>query len=187
MYFGLVSKMIKNNVNFKIHFISPLTIYVINEGWTNKNYIYKYQQQKRVSDDMSQFDQYLFRYVISGLMDYILLLVVSRDSSKENKFQIKWIRIFVLSISYWFPFLLVNRLLSEDKVKELYYKKEREFLDRELRKFEQDLHQSRPKFHGPYTCSRKTLANSDNEEFWKTSQKPFKVNIIILIEKLQKI
>lgn len=40
-------------------------------------------------------------------------------------------------------------------------------MERELRKFEQDLDKYRPKCCGPYVCSRKTMASSSDEDFWK--------------------
>lgn len=51
-------------------------------------------------------------------------------------------------------------------MKELQSKKEQAFMERELRKFEQNLQKSRPKFYGP--CSRKNLASSNDENFWRT-------------------
>lgn len=54
-------------------------------------------------------------------------------------------------------------------MRELQLKKEQAFMERELRKFEQDLQKSRPKFYGP--CSRKTIASSNDENFWRTSSR----------------
>jgi len=54
-------------------------------------------------------------------------------------------------------------------MKELQLKKEQAFIQRELHKFEQNLQKSRPKFCGP--CSRKNIASSNDENFWKTSNK----------------
>jgi len=53
-------------------------------------------------------------------------------------------------------------------MKELQMKREQAFIQRELRKFEQNLQKSRPKFCG--LCSRKNIASSD-ENFWKTSSR----------------
>lgn len=52
---------------------------------------------------------------------------------------------------------------------ELQLKREQAFIERELRKFEQDLQKSRPKFCG--LCSRKNIASSDDENFWRTSSR----------------
>ncbi|XP_012062871.1 PREDICTED: trichohyalin [Atta cephalotes] len=62
-----------------------------------------------------------------------------------------------------------RRLLTQEKMKELQMKREQAFIQRELRKFEQDLQKSRPKFCG--LCSRKNIASSDDENFWKTSSR----------------
>ncbi|KAG5318037.1 CC191 protein, partial [Pseudoatta argentina] len=62
-----------------------------------------------------------------------------------------------------------RRLLMQEKMKELQTKREQAFIQRELRKFEQDLQKSRPKFCG--LCSRKNIASSDDENFWKTSSR----------------
>ncbi|KAL6438328.1 hypothetical protein ACFW04_004471 [Cataglyphis niger] len=61
-----------------------------------------------------------------------------------------------------------RKLLTEEKMKELKLKKEQIFIERELHKFEQNLQKSRPKFCGP--CSRKTIASSNDENFWRTSR-----------------
>ncbi|KAG5308863.1 CC191 protein, partial [Acromyrmex insinuator] len=62
-----------------------------------------------------------------------------------------------------------RRLLMQEKMKELQTKREQAFIQRELRKFEQDLQKSRPKFCG--LCSRKNIASSDDQNFWKTSSR----------------
>ncbi|KYN07960.1 hypothetical protein ALC62_01065 [Cyphomyrmex costatus] len=62
-----------------------------------------------------------------------------------------------------------KRLLTQEKMKELQVKREQAFIQRELRKFEQDLQKSRPKFCG--LCSRKNIASSDDENFWRTSSR----------------
>ncbi|KMQ97320.1 coiled-coil domain-containing protein [Lasius niger] len=62
-----------------------------------------------------------------------------------------------------------RKLLTEEEMRELQLKKEQAFMERELRKFEQDLQKSRPKFYGP--CSRKTIASSNDENFWRTSSR----------------
>lgn len=56
-------------------------------------------------------------------------------------------------------------------MRELQLKREQTFIEKELRKFEQDLQRSRPEFCGSYTCSRKNIVSSDDEEFWKISNK----------------
>ncbi|XP_011702108.1 PREDICTED: trichohyalin [Wasmannia auropunctata] len=62
-----------------------------------------------------------------------------------------------------------RRLLTQEETRELQAKREQAFIQRELRKFEQDLQKSRPKFCG--LCSRKNIASSDDENFWRTSSK----------------
>lgn len=54
-------------------------------------------------------------------------------------------------------------------MKELQVKREQTFIQRELHKFEQDLQKTHPKFCG--LCSRKNIASSDDENFWRTSSK----------------
>jgi hypothetical protein len=54
-------------------------------------------------------------------------------------------------------------------MKELQLKREEAIVEKELRKFEQDLQKSRPKFCKPY--SRKNIASSDDENFWSTSSR----------------
>lgn len=39
-------------------------------------------------------------------------------------------------------------------------------LESELKRFQSNLRKNRPKFRGPYTCSRKMLASSNDDEFW---------------------
>lgn len=51
----------------------------------------------------------------------------------------------------------------------LQLKREQAFIERELRKFEQNLQKSYPKFCG--LCSRKNIASSDDENFWRTSSR----------------
>ncbi|XP_011866590.1 PREDICTED: trichohyalin [Vollenhovia emeryi] len=62
-----------------------------------------------------------------------------------------------------------GRLLAQEETRELQLKREQTFIERELRKFEQDLQKSRPKFCG--LCSRKNIASSDDENFWRTSSR----------------
>ncbi|XP_070150647.1 coiled-coil domain-containing protein 191 [Polyergus mexicanus] len=62
-----------------------------------------------------------------------------------------------------------RKLLTEEEMKELKLKKEQTFIERELRKFEENLQKSRPKFCEP--CSRKTIASSNDENFWRTSSR----------------
>ncbi|KAG7213417.1 hypothetical protein KM043_002702 [Ampulex compressa] len=64
-----------------------------------------------------------------------------------------------------------RRLMTHEQTKELHLKREQENLEKELRKFEKELNRSRPKFHGPYTCSKRNLVSSDNEDFWRTSSR----------------
>ncbi|XP_029680501.1 trichohyalin [Formica exsecta] len=68
-----------------------------------------------------------------------------------------------------------RKLLTEEEMKELKLKKEQAFIERELHKFEQNLQKSRPKFCGP--CSRKTIASSNDENFWRTSSRAERVLI----------
>ncbi|KAM0735710.1 Coiled-coil domain-containing protein 191 [Formica fusca] len=68
-----------------------------------------------------------------------------------------------------------RKLLTEEEMKELKLKKEQAFIERELHKFEQNLQKSRPKFCGP--CSRKTIASSNDENFWRTSSRVERVLI----------
>jgi len=63
----------------------------------------------------------------------------------------------------------IYRLLTQEKTKELQIKKEQVFIEKELRKFEQDLQKSRPKFCG--LCNKKSIPNSDDENFWRTSSR----------------
>lgn len=49
-------------------------------------------------------------------------------------------------------------------------KKEQAFIERELRRFEQDLEKSRPKFFRK-SCSKKSMASSDDENFWGTTSR----------------
>ncbi|XP_015591593.1 trichohyalin [Cephus cinctus] len=60
-----------------------------------------------------------------------------------------------------------KRLLLDEESEVLFRKKEQELLEAELRKFQQQLCKSRPKFHTTYSCTRKALANSDNDNFWR--------------------
>ncbi|XP_026824401.1 trichohyalin [Ooceraea biroi] len=62
-----------------------------------------------------------------------------------------------------------KKLLTQEEMRELQLKREEAIVERELRKFEQDLQKSRPKFCEP--CSRKNIANSDDENFWRTSSR----------------
>ncbi|XP_076239543.1 uncharacterized protein LOC143182443 [Calliopsis andreniformis] len=64
-----------------------------------------------------------------------------------------------------------RRLLSQEEAKELYMKKQQRFLERELKKFEMELRKSRPKFLKHYTCKKRNLAPSHDDEFWETSRK----------------
>lgn len=63
----------------------------------------------------------------------------------------------------------ICRLLKQEETRELQLKREQVFIEKELRKFEQDLQKSRPKFCG--LCSRKNIASSDDENFWRTSSR----------------
>ncbi|KAL2741396.1 golgin subfamily A member 6-like protein 1 [Vespula maculifrons] len=64
-----------------------------------------------------------------------------------------------------------KRLLKEEEIKEICLKKEQTFLEMELRKFENELHKSRPKFQHKYRCNRRNLANSNDEDFWSISNR----------------
>ncbi|XP_043505943.1 golgin subfamily A member 6-like protein 22 [Polistes fuscatus] len=64
-----------------------------------------------------------------------------------------------------------KRLLKEKEIKEMCLKKERVFLEMELRRFEKELHKSRPKFQRQYECRKKNLANSNDQDFWSISNK----------------
>ncbi|KAK2579127.1 hypothetical protein KPH14_001297 [Odynerus spinipes] len=64
-----------------------------------------------------------------------------------------------------------KRLLKEEEIKENCLKKEQHFLETQLRKFESELHKSRPKFQKQYGCNKKSLANSDDENFWRISSR----------------
>lgn len=66
-------------------------------------------------------------------------------------------------------------------MKELQLKKEDAIIEKELRKFGQDLEKSRGKFCGP--CGRRNIASSDDENFWKTSKSrdpKFRVRLSII-------
>lgn len=58
-------------------------------------------------------------------------------------------------------------------------KREQAFVEKELRKFEQDLQKYRPKYCGPNTCSKKTMASSSDKDFWKM---PSKVKVKLLFD-----
>ncbi|KAL6268635.1 hypothetical protein P5V15_001769 [Pogonomyrmex californicus] len=75
-----------------------------------------------------------------------------------------------------------KRSLIQEETKELQLKREQAFIEKELRKFEQDLEKSHPKFCG--LCSRKNIARSDDENFWKTSSR---VKRIVINKKRNKI
>lgn len=62
------------------------------------------------------------------------------------------------------------RSLMQEEAKQLYMKKQKQFLERELKKFEMELSKSRPKFSKYKTCKRNNFASSDDEDFWKTSR-----------------
>ncbi|XP_035735873.1 trichohyalin-like [Vespa mandarinia] len=64
-----------------------------------------------------------------------------------------------------------KRLLKEEEIKEMCLKKEQTFLEMELRRFENELHKSRPKFQHKYRCNRKNLANSNDKDFWSISNR----------------
>lgn len=61
--------------------------------------------------------------------------------------------------------------MKEEEIKEICLKKEQTFLEMELRKFENELHKSRPKFQHKYRCNRRNLANSNDEDFWSISNR----------------
>lgn len=63
----------------------------------------------------------------------------------------------------------IYRLLKQEETRELQWKREQAFIEKELRKFEQDLQKSRPKFCG--LCSKKNIASSDDENFWRTTSR----------------
>lgn len=58
-------------------------------------------------------------------------------------------------------------------------KREQALVERELRKFEQDLKKFRPKCCGPYTCSKKSIASSSDEDFWKI---PSRVKVKLIFD-----
>ncbi|XP_032666124.1 coiled-coil domain-containing protein 191-like [Odontomachus brunneus] len=60
-----------------------------------------------------------------------------------------------------------RRLLAQEETREQQLKREKALVEKELRKFEQDLKKYRPKCCGPYTCSKKNIASSSDEDFWK--------------------
>lgn len=57
-------------------------------------------------------------------------------------------------------------LIMDEDIETLYRKREEEFLESELKRFQSQLRKSRPKFRGPYPCSRRILASSDDVKFW---------------------
>ncbi|XP_014468037.1 PREDICTED: calponin homology domain-containing protein DDB_G0272472 [Dinoponera quadriceps] len=77
------------------------------------------------------------------------------------------------------------RLLTQEETKEQQLKREQALVERELRKFEQDLQKYHPKCCGPYACSKKTIASSSDEGFWKIpSRAGEKVKFIFLIQRI---
>lgn len=57
------------------------------------------------------------------------------------------------------------RLLAQEETREQRLKREQALVERELRKFEQDLKKYRPKCCRP--CGKKNMASSSDEDFWK--------------------
>ncbi|XP_060821733.1 trichohyalin-like [Bombus pascuorum] len=64
-----------------------------------------------------------------------------------------------------------RKLLMQEETKQLYMKKQKRFLERELKKFEMEISKSRPKFSKPYTCTKRNFISSDDEDFWRTTRK----------------
>nr|XP_034187406.1 calponin homology domain-containing protein DDB_G0272472 isoform X1 [Osmia lignaria] len=64
-----------------------------------------------------------------------------------------------------------KKLFTEEEARELHIKKQQRFFDRELKKFETELCRSRPKFSKPYSCKKRNLAPSDDENFWGAFRK----------------
>jgi len=73
-------------------------------------------------------------------------------------------------INLFLSVFIYCRLLTQEEMKELQLKREEVIVEKELRKFEQDLQKYRPKFCKPYK-SKKNIANSDDENFWKISSR----------------
>ncbi|XP_012252612.2 calponin homology domain-containing protein DDB_G0272472 [Athalia rosae] len=59
-----------------------------------------------------------------------------------------------------------KRLIMDEETQKLHRQREQDMLESELKKFQSQLQKSRPKFRGPYTCSRKVLAGLDDDQFW---------------------
>ncbi|XP_046739132.1 trichohyalin [Diprion similis] len=59
-----------------------------------------------------------------------------------------------------------KRLILDEETQALYRRREQNMLESELKRFQSHLQKSRPKFRGPYICSRKILANSNDDQFW---------------------
>ncbi|XP_046591336.1 caldesmon isoform X2 [Neodiprion lecontei] len=59
-----------------------------------------------------------------------------------------------------------KRLILNEETQALYRRQEENMLESELKRFQSQLQKSRPKFRGPYICSRKIMANSNDDQFW---------------------
>ncbi|XP_068990667.1 coiled-coil domain-containing protein 191 isoform X2 [Neodiprion pinetum] len=59
-----------------------------------------------------------------------------------------------------------KRLILNEETQALYRRQEENMLESELKRFQSHLQKSRPKFRGPYICSRKIMANSNDDQFW---------------------
>ncbi|XP_046418993.1 calponin homology domain-containing protein DDB_G0272472 [Neodiprion fabricii] len=59
-----------------------------------------------------------------------------------------------------------KRLILNEETQALYRRQEENMLESELKRFQSHLQKSRPKFRGPYICSRKIMANSNDHQFW---------------------
>ena len=70
-------------------------------------------------------------------------------------------------------------MLIDEETRALYRKREEEFLESELKKFEKGLCNSRPRFRGPYSCSkRENFSSADNyEKLWKIAPRRVKVKV----------
>lgn len=67
----------------------------------------------------------------------------------------------------------------DEETQALYRKREQEMLETELKKFERGLCNTRPRFRGPYTCSKRDIfANiEDYDDLWKSAPRRVKVKV----------
>lgn len=72
--------------------------------------------------------------------------------------------------------------MAQEETREKQLRREQALVERELRKFEQDMQKYRPKCCGPSTCSKKTMANSSDEDFWKV---PSRVKVRLTIDNVK--